>query len=93
VGFPCRIFISRHRRHHQRCLLVCCFFHPPTYAVPPQGGARLFIWLLHAIHAWLPAHNVLLLPWTNTATTKRPVACNLRGDLHASLLLWAVLIL
>jgi hypothetical protein len=62
-------------------LFVCCFFRSPSCAVPPHGGARLFMWLLHAIHAWVPACNVLLLHRTNTATTKLPVACNLKGDL------------
>jgi hypothetical protein len=58
--------------------------HPLSYDVPPSGAARLF--MLHAIHAWVTANEVLLPHWTNTATAKRPVAYNSKGD-HNSLLL------
>ena len=54
--------------------------HLPTFCSSWwRCWAPLFIRLLHAIHAWLPAYSVLLLS-TDTATNRRPVACNLKRD-------------
>lgn len=61
VRFSCRIFISLLPQPQPTpTLLACLMFLPPTFllSVTPHGGVRLFMWLLHAIHAWLPAHNV-----------------------------------
>lgn len=88
VRFSCRIFISVLPQPRSSPTPVACLtFRTPTLllSVTPHGGVRLFMWLLHAIHAWLPALNVVG-PCYYTDVTMRPVACNLKGDLHASLL-------
>lgn len=93
VRFSCRIFISLlPQPKSSQTLLACLVFLPPTFpfSVTPHGGVRLFMWLLHAIHAWLPTLNMagaLLVHSADTDATIHPVACNLKGDLHASMLL------